>query len=36
MIKPIAMLKALSDSPALARVAEEVEEAIIKMIDEAK
>ena len=36
MIKPTAMLKALSDSPALARVAEEVEEAIIKMIDEAK
>jgi len=36
MIKPTAMLKALSDSPALARVAEEVEVAIIKMIDEAK
>jgi uncharacterized protein (DUF302 family) len=34
MTKPTAMLKALSDSPALARVAEEVEEAIIKMIDE--
>jgi hypothetical protein len=30
------MLKALSDSPALARVAAEVEEAMIKMIDEAK
>jgi uncharacterized protein (DUF302 family) len=36
MIKPTAMLKALSSSPALSRVAEEVEEAIIKMIDEAK
>jgi uncharacterized protein (DUF302 family) len=36
MIKPTALLKALSNSPALARVAEEVEEAIIKMIDEAK
>ena len=36
MIRPTAMLKALSDSPALARVAEEVEEAIIKMINEAK
>ena len=36
MIRPTAMLKALSDSPALARVAEEVEVAIIKMIDEAK
>ena len=36
MIKPTAMLKALSDSPALARVVEEVEVAIIKMIDEAK
>lgn len=36
MIKPTAMLKALSNSPALSRVAEEVEEAIIEMIDEAK
>ena len=36
MIRPTALLKALSDSPSLARVAEEVEEAIIKMIDEAK
>jgi len=36
MIKPTTMLKGLSDDPALARVAEEVEEAIIKMIDEAK
>lgn len=36
MIKPTALLKALSDLPALARVAEEVEAAIIEMIDEAK
>jgi len=36
MMKPSAMLKALSDSPVLARVAEEVEEAIIEMISEAK
>jgi len=36
MLKPTTLLKALSDSPALARTAEEVEEAIIKMIDEAK
>ena len=36
MIKPASMLKELSDSPALARVAEEVEEAMIKMISEAK
>ena len=36
MIKPASMLKELSDSPALARVAEEVEEAMIKMIGEAK
>jgi hypothetical protein len=36
MIRSTAMLKAPSDSPALARVAEEVEEAIIKMINEAK
>ena len=36
MIQPTTMLKDLSDDPALARVAEEVEEAIIKMIDEAK
>src|SRR5262250_3256006 len=35
MMKPSAMLKALSDSPALARVAQEVEEAIIEMIAEA-
>ena len=36
MIKPTTMLKALSDSPSLARVAQDVEEAITKMIDEAK
>jgi uncharacterized protein (DUF302 family) len=36
MIKPTAMLKALSDSPSLARTAQEVEEAVTKMIDEAK
>jgi len=35
-MKPSAMLKALSDSPALARVAQEVEEMIIEMIAEAK
>ena len=36
IIRPTAMQKAPSDSPALARVAEEVEEAIIIVIDEAK
>ena len=36
MMKPSTMLKALSDSPALARVAQEVEETIIEMIAEAK
>ena len=36
MMKPSEMLKSLSDSPALARVAQEVEEAIIEMIAEAK
>lgn len=36
MIKPAAMSKGLSDSPALARVAEEVEEAMIEMIGETK
>ena len=36
MMKPSATLKALSDSPALARVAQEVEETIIEMIAEAK
>lgn len=32
MMEPSAMLKSLSDSPALARAAQEVEEAIIEMI----
>lgn len=36
MIKPADMLKSLSDSPVLARVAEEVEESMIKIIEEAK
>jgi uncharacterized protein (DUF302 family) len=36
MMKPSAMLKSLSDSPALARVAQEMEEAMIEMIAEAK
>jgi uncharacterized protein (DUF302 family) len=36
MMKPSDMLKALSDSPALARVAEDVENTIIEMIAEAK
>ncbi len=36
MMKPTAMLKALSDSPALASVAEDVERSIIEMIQEAR
>lgn|SRR6185437_1886599 len=36
MMKPSAMLKALSDSPALAEVAQDVEKTIIEMISEAK
>lgn len=36
LIKPVAMLTALSQDPALARVAREVEEKTIKMINEAK
>lgn len=36
MIKPSAMLKALTDSPTMATIAQEVESAIVKMIDEAK
>jgi uncharacterized protein (DUF302 family) len=36
MMKPAAMLRALSDSPALARVAQDMEETIIEMIAEAK
>lgn len=35
MIKPAAMLKTLSDSPALAQIADEVEKEIIQMINEA-
>lgn len=36
MIKPKAMLAAISDSPALMKVAEEVEEATIAIIEQAK
>ena len=36
MIKPVQILSALSQDPALDKVAHEVEESIIKMIDEAK
>jgi uncharacterized protein (DUF302 family) len=36
MMRPSAMLKALSDSPALASVAQDVEKTIIEMISEAK
>ena len=36
MVKPTAMLAGLSDSPDLKTVAEDVELAIIRMIDEAK
>ena len=36
MLKPSAMLKLLSDSPALADVAQDVEKTIIEMISEAK
>jgi uncharacterized protein (DUF302 family) len=36
MVKPTAMLASLSDSPALKRVAEEVELAITRMIDAAR
>lgn len=36
MIRPTAMLKALSDSPKLALIAKEVEDAIIAMIEETK
>lgn len=36
MLRPSTMLKALSDSPKLAQVAQEVETAIIGMITEAK
>jgi uncharacterized protein (DUF302 family) len=36
LIKPVQMLSALSDDPALAQIAKEVEEKTIQMIDEAK
>ncbi|MBI4763893.1 MAG: DUF302 domain-containing protein [Deltaproteobacteria bacterium] len=35
-IKPVQMLSALSQDPALVQVAKEVEEKIIRMVDEAK
>lgn len=35
MIKPAAMLKSLSNSSALARIADDVEEEIIQMMNEA-
>jgi uncharacterized protein (DUF302 family) len=36
LIKPVQMLAALSDDPALAQVAAEVEDKTIRMVDEAK
>lgn len=36
LIKPVQMLSALSDDPALAQVAKEVEERTIQMVNEAK
>ncbi len=36
LIKPVAMLTALSDNPALALVAEEVEAATMQMVNDAK
>jgi uncharacterized protein (DUF302 family) len=36
LIKPVQMLAALSDDPALAQVAREVEDKTIRMVDEAK
>ncbi len=36
LLKPVPMLAALSDDPALAEVAREVEEQIIQMVDEAR
>ncbi len=35
-IKPVQLLTALSQDPALVQVAKEVEEKTIKMVDEAK
>ena len=36
LIKPAQILAALSQNPALTRIANEVEEATIRMVDEAK
>ena len=36
VIKPAAMLAALSDEPALAEIAQQVEDKIIQMVEEAK
>ena len=36
LIKPVAMLATLSDDPALAEVAKEVEDKTMRMVDEAK
>jgi uncharacterized protein (DUF302 family) len=36
LIKPVAMLATLSQDPALLKVAKEVEEKTIQMVDEAK
>ena len=36
LIKPVPMLSALSDDPALVQIAREVEEKTIQMVDEAK
>ena len=36
LIKPVQMLSALSQDPALVQVAKEVEEQTIQMVDEAK
>ena len=36
LIRPAQILSGLSDDPELARVAQEVEEATIRMVDEAK
>lgn len=36
MIKPTALLKMLSDSPSMAKIAQDVEQAIVEMIGEAK
>ena len=36
MIKPTAMLKTLTDSPAMAAIAQDVEAAIVQMVNEAR